>query len=50
MKMAATAPQTNKIATFGFLDSENIDIETIINFISILFAEICDIENSWWPF
>ena len=42
--------QTNLIATFGFHDPENIDIETIINFISILFAEIGDIGNSWWPF
>ena len=38
--------QTNIIATFGFLDPENIDIETIINFLSILFAEIWDIEKS----
>ncbi len=43
--MAATAPQTNIITIFGFLDPENIDIETIINFLSRLFAEIWDIEK-----
>ena len=35
---------------FGFLDPENINIETIINFLSILFAEIWDIESSCQPF
>ena len=50
LKMAATDPQTNIIVTFGFLDPENIDIETIINFLSILFAEIWDIEHSCQPF
>ena len=35
-----TPASTNIIAIFGFLDPENIDIETIINFPSILFADI----------
>ena len=35
---------------FEFIDPENIDIETIINFLSILFAEIWDIEKSCQPF
>ena len=42
--------QTNAIAIFGFRDTENKDIDTKINFLSILFAEIWDIENSCQPF
>ncbi len=30
----------NIIAIFEFIDPENIDIDTIINFLPILFAEI----------
>ena len=48
--MLSQPPQTHIIAKFGFLDPENIGIETIINFLSILFAEIWDIENSCQPF
>ena len=43
-------PQTNTIAIFGFRDSENNGIDTIINFLSILFAEIWNIDNSCQPF
>ena len=45
-----SSPPTNIIATFGFFDPENIDIDTIINFLSKFFAEIRDIENSCQPF
>ena len=38
------------IAIFWFLDRENIDIDTIINFRPILFAEIWHIEYSCQPF
>ena len=35
---------------FEFIDPENIDIDTIINFLFILFAEIWNIGNSCQPF
>ena len=50
LKRLPQPPQANVIATFGFLDPDNIGIETIINFLSTLFAEIWDIENSCQPF
>ena len=34
----------------GFRDPGNIDIDAKINFLSLIFAEICDIENSYQPF
>ena len=48
MKMAATDPTHQHV--FGFWDSDNKDKDIKINFLSILFAEIWDIENSWRPF
>ena len=38
------------LSYFGFLDPGNIDIDATINFLSIIFAEIWDIENSCQPF
>ena len=38
------------LSYFGFLDPGNIDINAKINFISIIFAERVDIENSCQPF
>ena len=51
LKMAATAPHhTNIIAIFRFRDPKNKDMDTTINFLSILFAEIWDIETHVSPF
>ena len=50
LKWLPQPPRTNIIPIFGFIDPENIDIGTIINFLSILFAEIWDIEKSCQPF
>ena len=38
------------LSHFGFIDPGNIDIDAKINFLSIIFAEIWDIENSCQPF
>ena len=38
------------LSYFGFLDPGNIDKYAKINFLSIIFAEIWDIENSCQPF
>ena len=50
LKMAAQTPHNNIFTIFGFWDSDNKDKDTQINFLSILFVEIWDIENSWRPF
>ena len=38
------------LSYFGFIDPENIDIDAKINFLSIILADIWDIENSCQPF
>ena len=38
-------PHNNIIATFGFLDPENIDVETIINFVSTLYIVRREVEH-----
>ena len=38
-------PHNHIIATFGFLDPENIDVETIINFVSTLHIVRRDVEH-----
>ena len=43
-------PQTKIITIFGFWGPDINDKDTQINVLSILFAEIWDIENSWRPF
>ena len=50
LKMAATDPTDQYIYHIFFWDLDNKDKDTNINFLSILFAEIWDIENSWRPF
>ena len=39
------SPHTNIVAIFGFRYPENNYIDTLINFLFILFAEVLDIEN-----
>ena len=41
---------TFNLSYFGFLDPGNIAIDAKINFLSTIFAEIWDIENSCQPF
>ena len=38
------------LSYFGFIDPRNMDIDIKINFLSMVFAEIWDIEHSCQPF